>query len=69
MKNAWLARVLCLVAAAGLMLTACGCSMTPEAKRRRALVIEDDLRHLRNDAEWILFMERASFGYDEMMVD
>ncbi len=69
MKNAWLARVLCLVAAAGLMLTACGCSMAPEAKRRRALVVEDDWMHMQHDIEWLLFMDRPSYGYDEMLVD
>jgi len=66
MKSTWLVRFLCVVAVAGAVFTMLGCNaFTPERQRMRSQTVRDDLDHMTDDVDWLLFLNRPSIAYDE----
>ena len=64
MRSRWLTRLLCLVAATGLVLSL-GCNaFSAERQRRRVQTSMTDLDRIPDDFDWILGFDEPSILYE-----
>ena len=67
MNNSWVRAILCLLAVLGfVMVSGCANYNKPELQRRRSYAVEQDLKHLADDVDWVLGLHRPA-PYDETM--
>ena len=66
MKSMWIVRILCVLAVLSIFLSyGCG-AFTAERNRRTMYAIRTDLKHMVDDAYWMVGLERPTKLYDEI---